>query len=467
MEQGNPDRRRVVVDGSNIATEGRTTPSLAQLDEAIRSFLEEYPGFTSSDVIVVVDATFGHRIDPSELRAFEQAVDHSEMITPPAGAIGRGDGFILRIAEKSGALVLSNDSFQEFHAERPWLFEPGRLIGGKPVPGVGWVFTPRTPVRGARSRSVTGRARREAAVDSDDLNAAVADDGIGPVSPAPSAKRGRAPKVDDVTDGGTAGRATKATKTGKTTKATKAAKAEEGEKSDRPTKSAKAAKTDSLDKVPRAKKAPKAEKAAKAEKATKAAKKSRAPRADKAQKTVKKVSAAKQAITAITVGDAVDAGTVKAAKRAAKGNGSKDRSGSIAPGGSLKAAARADGSSALASGPTKSSRRTSKKSSDHDAAGDNHAVTSDALNNAVSFLTFVADHPVGSTFEGTVTAFTSHGAHVSVDGMLCHIPLRGLASPPPNRARQVLTKGETRPFVLISLDAARRRAELALPGVRD
>ena len=45
--------------------------------------------------------------------------------------------FILRIAEKSGALVLSNDSFQEFHAERPWLFEPGRLIGGKPVPGVG------------------------------------------------------------------------------------------------------------------------------------------------------------------------------------------------------------------------------------------------------------------------------------------------------------------------------------------
>ena len=47
------------------------------------------------------------------------------MVTPPAGAVGRGDGFILRIAEKSGALVLSNDSFQEFHAERPWLFEPG------------------------------------------------------------------------------------------------------------------------------------------------------------------------------------------------------------------------------------------------------------------------------------------------------------------------------------------------------
>src|SRR5271165_4415449 len=119
MEQNLPERRRIVVDGSNIATEGRTLPSLAQLDEAIRAFLEEYRGFTTSDVTVVVDASFGHRIDPSEVPAFEQAVEHGEMVAPPAGAVGRGDGFILRIAEKSGALVLSNDSFQEFHAERP------------------------------------------------------------------------------------------------------------------------------------------------------------------------------------------------------------------------------------------------------------------------------------------------------------------------------------------------------------
>ncbi|HEY1466467.1 MAG TPA: hypothetical protein VGF11_05375, partial [Acidimicrobiales bacterium] len=141
--------RRIVVDGSNLATEGRSLPSLAQLEEAIQAFLEEFPGFRNADVIVVVDASFGHRIDESERAAFEDALAHGEMVTPPAGAIGRGDAFILRIAEKAGALVLSNDSFQEFHAERPWLFEPGRLIGGKPIPGVGWIFTPRTPVRGA------------------------------------------------------------------------------------------------------------------------------------------------------------------------------------------------------------------------------------------------------------------------------------------------------------------------------
>jgi hypothetical protein len=49
--------------------------------------------------------------------------------------------------------------------------------------------------------------------------------------------------------------------------------------------------------------------------------------------------------------------------------------------------------------------------------------------------------------------------------MLCHVPLRLLADPPPNKARQVLTKGETRSFTLVSLDAARRRAELALAGM--
>ena len=58
----------------------------------------------------------------------------------------------------------------------------------------------------------------------------------------------------------------------------------------------------------------------------------------------------------------------------------------------------------------------------------------------------MADHPVGSTFDGTVVSFTSHGAHIDVGGMLCHVPLRLLADPPPNKARQVLTKGETRPL---------------------
>src|SRR5438270_7000503 len=148
----------VVVDGSNIATEGRSLPSLAQLDEAVRAFQHEHP---HDKLIVVVDATFGHRIDPSERRTFEEAEAAGEVVSPPAGAIGRGDKFLLQVADRVGATVLSNDSFQEFHGEYEWLFEEGRLIGGKPVPGIGWIFTTRVPVRGPTSR-VAVRAAKQA-----------------------------------------------------------------------------------------------------------------------------------------------------------------------------------------------------------------------------------------------------------------------------------------------------------------
>ena len=149
--------KNIIVDGSNIATEGRSTPSLAQLNEAVLALIRQYP---SAKVSVVVDATFGHRIAKKEVAEFNKAIEHNELVAPPAGAVGRGDAFILAIAEKVKASILSNDSYQEFHGTHKWLFEPGRLIGGKPVPHVGWVFVERLPVRGATSK----RASREGRV---------------------------------------------------------------------------------------------------------------------------------------------------------------------------------------------------------------------------------------------------------------------------------------------------------------
>ena len=134
----------VVVDGSNLATEGRSTPSLTQLNEAVLAFMQEFP---KTQVTVVVDASFGHRIDKKEASEFSEAIANGELVTPPAGAVGRGDGFVLMIADKVNATIVSNDSYQEFHDQYTWLFDSGRLIGGKPVPHVGWVFVDRLPVR--------------------------------------------------------------------------------------------------------------------------------------------------------------------------------------------------------------------------------------------------------------------------------------------------------------------------------
>ncbi|HEV2811578.1 MAG TPA: hypothetical protein VGV93_14415, partial [Acidimicrobiales bacterium] len=132
-------------------------PSLKQLDEAVRALITEHPHDTWT---VVVDATFGHRIDSSEKQMYEEALAANELVTPPAGTIGRGDKFLLEIADRANATVFSNDSFQEFHGDYEWLFDEGRLIGGKPVPEVGWIFTARTPVRGPKSR-MSSRAASE------------------------------------------------------------------------------------------------------------------------------------------------------------------------------------------------------------------------------------------------------------------------------------------------------------------
>ncbi|HUY43190.1 MAG TPA: hypothetical protein VMU98_05440 [Acidimicrobiales bacterium] len=145
-------KTRVVVDGSNLATEGRVTPSLAQLNEAVDAFVAEN---ANVEVIVVADASFEHRVASSERARFNEDVLAGNIVTPPAGAIGRGDAFILKIADRVDAVVLSNDSFQEFHDEYPWLFNENRLIGGKPVRGVGWIFTARNPVRNTKTTRTT------------------------------------------------------------------------------------------------------------------------------------------------------------------------------------------------------------------------------------------------------------------------------------------------------------------------
>ena len=151
--------QHLVVDGSNIATEGRTAPSLAQLDEAVLAVANE--GF--DPITVIVDATFPRRIDASEAEEFETRTLAGTIVTPPAGVVGRGDAFILQVADQVDAVVLSNDSFQEFHGEHDWLLsEDNRLIGGKPVPNVGWVFAWRGAVRGPKSRQSIKEAKQAA-----------------------------------------------------------------------------------------------------------------------------------------------------------------------------------------------------------------------------------------------------------------------------------------------------------------
>ncbi len=310
----------LVVDGSNIATEGRSLPSLKQLDEAVRAFLKERPHDTWT---VVVDATFEHRIDSSEKKMFEEALAANEMVIPPAGTIGRGDKFLLEIADRANATVFSNDSFQEFHGEYTWLFDDGRLVGGKPVAEVGWIFTERTPVRGPKSRQATRSADRRGRLKSPQRVArkkAEASAELGP-PPVPTVPPPR----------GRLGRR-------------------------------------------------------------------RAPAAAEA---------------------------AAAAETSEPASSSKGRSGR---------------------------RRTSS------------SPAPEPVNEPLPFIEFIAEHGPGSTVEGEVTSFASHGAYVQVGDVRCYLELKLMGDPPPNAAREVLNRGEVRTFVVQAIDAPRRGIDLALPG---
>ncbi len=139
----------------------------------------------------MVDASFEHRIDPAERKRYDKADEKGEVVSPPAGAVGRGDGFLLQIADRTGATVLSNDSFQEFHGEYEWLFDPGRLIGGKPVPGVGWIFSLRSPVRGAKSDKTMREAKSDGKSEKE-VKAAIAEATKTALAPGAKARSGHA-----------------------------------------------------------------------------------------------------------------------------------------------------------------------------------------------------------------------------------------------------------------------------------
>jgi hypothetical protein len=391
----------VVVDGSNLATEGRTSPSLAQLDDAVRAYAAEDP---AASIIVVVDATFEHRVAEKERDEVRQAMLAGEIVSPPAGAIGRGDAFVLRIAERTGATVLSNDSFQEFHGEHPWLFDEGRLIGGKPVPGVGWIFTPRLPIRGAKSRAATAEAK--AAKDPES-------------APAKAAELARAAK--------------KAAK--KAGRATKAAKKAAPAPVDTSWPISPAAPPPGRAKVDPAFSSALDEAVAEA----------MHPEARPAKPAAaKKTGSAKRAV-------ADKSG--KAKKDAGGKQGQKEQKDSK----QQKGPKEQKEPDRKAEQPARPGRRPKKK----------RVAPPPAVNEPLAFITFVAAYNVGSTVEGEVVSFTSHGAMVDVSlpggGVLhCYIPLTAMGDPPPTKARHVLKKGEVRPFVLAGLDPPRRVAELAL-----
>lgn len=119
-------KKIAVVDGANVAYEATGgMPQLSQLVEMRQTLVEQ--GF---DPVVIVDASLHHEIDdPDQL---EGLLDQGSVLQAPAGATA--DYFVLEVAAELGAIVVSNDQFEQYRSDYPWIEErrvPYMIVRGQ------------------------------------------------------------------------------------------------------------------------------------------------------------------------------------------------------------------------------------------------------------------------------------------------------------------------------------------------
>jgi hypothetical protein len=125
-----------------------------------------------------------------------------------------------------------------------------------------------------------------------------------------------------------------------------------------------------------------------------------------------------------------------------------------------------------ASGTTQASPRTTRTATSEPAsAGRGRRWTStervpkagETVNELMPFLEFVEHHPVGTSVNGTVESYSSHGAYISIgeNGVRGYVPLRLMADPPPTSARKVMKIGESVTLVVVSFAPLRRSIDCA------
>jgi len=87
------------------------------------------------------------------------------------------------------------------------------------------------------------------------------------------------------------------------------------------------------------------------------------------------------------------------------------------------------------------------------------------VNDLLPFLDFVEHHPVGSSVNGVVESYSSHGAYVAIGDVRGYVPLRLMGDPPPRSAREVMKLDDAVTLVVTSFAPARRSIDLAIPKV--
>jgi hypothetical protein len=107
----------ILIDGANVAWEAPTAgktpkPRISNIISVKQAVAEL--GFAP---IIIVDASLKHHIDdPDQL---ETLFISAKVLQAPSGTVA--DYFLLRTAEEHDAQVVSNDEFEQYRTEFPWI----------------------------------------------------------------------------------------------------------------------------------------------------------------------------------------------------------------------------------------------------------------------------------------------------------------------------------------------------------
>ena len=128
------DIMKVVVDASNVAYHVKNENGQPQMSNilAVVKALEE----GEDEFVIIADASLRHDIDEKD--KFLRLLESENVEEVPAG--NDADHFILDIATRERAKILSNDKFRDYAAEFrnissmriPFIIDNGRLTFGKP-----------------------------------------------------------------------------------------------------------------------------------------------------------------------------------------------------------------------------------------------------------------------------------------------------------------------------------------------
>jgi hypothetical protein len=120
-------KKTAVVDGANIAYIEKSKGGEPKIENilAVRSALEE-KGY---EPIIIVDATLAYEID--DRPQLEALIDNKSIHQAPAET--DADYFIIQTAKETGGIIISNDRFDPFQEDYPWISErqiPVMIVNG-------------------------------------------------------------------------------------------------------------------------------------------------------------------------------------------------------------------------------------------------------------------------------------------------------------------------------------------------